>query len=210
MAIHAPSTGEGKRARTATLAAASLGFAVIQLDVFVVNVGVKQIGASLGGDPGERAKALGLSSGASVALSAGPVAGGVLIAGVGWRSIFFINVPIGAAGFCLTRRYTIELPVTARIDVRGQLAAVIAMTALASGLIEGGTAGFTSPFVIAALAIGSAALAGFFGLEARAAEPMLPLPLFRRAPFAAPALLGLVANVGWPGSTPRSSSRSGW
>ena len=86
----------------------------------------------------------------------------------------------------------------------------MAMTALAGGLIEGGTAGFTSPFVIAALAIGSAALAGFFGLEARAAEPMLPLPLFRRAPFAAPALLGLVANVGWPGSTPRSSSRSDW
>ena len=49
MAIHARSAGEGKRARTATLAAASLGFAVIQLDVFVVNVGVKQIGASLGG-----------------------------------------------------------------------------------------------------------------------------------------------------------------
>lgn len=75
----------------------------------------------------------------------------------------------------------------------------MAMTALAGGLIEGGTAGFTSPFVIAALAIGSAALAGFFGLEARTAEPMLPLRLFRRAAFAAPALLGLVANVAFYG-----------
>ena len=287
MAIHARSAGEGKRVRTATLVAASLGFAVIQLDVFVVNVGVKQIGASLGGgtsalqwvvgsytlmfaaliltagafgdrfgarrmysigfvvfvaasvacglapdmavlvasragqgagaallgacslalinhafhDPGERAKALGWwAAGASVALSAGPVAGGVLIAGVGWRSIFFINVPIGAAGFYLTRRYTTETdPGDRRIDVRGQLAAVIAMTALAGGLIEGGTAGFTSPFVIAALVIAAAALAGFLGLEARTAEPMLPLPLFRRAPFAAPALLGLVANVAFYG-----------
>src|SRR5437016_7924618 len=60
-------------------------------------------------DPGERARALGLwAAGASVALSAGPIVGGVLIASVGWRSIVFINVPIGAAGLYLTRRYATE------------------------------------------------------------------------------------------------------
>jgi DHA2 family methylenomycin A resistance protein-like MFS transporter len=69
----------------------------------------------------------------------------------------------------LTRRYATETdPGDHRIDVRGQLAAVIAMTVLAAGLIEGGIAGFTSPFVIAALVLAVMALAAFFMLEARA------------------------------------------
>jgi MFS transporter, DHA2 family, methylenomycin A resistance protein len=97
-----------------------------------------------------------------VALSAGPIIGGVLIAGVGWHSTFFINVPIGAVGLYLTRRYATETDLgNRRIDVSGQLAAGLAMTALAAGLIEGGTAGFTSPFVIAALTLAAVALPGF-------------------------------------------------
>lgn len=270
-----------------TLIAASLGFAVIQLDVFVVNVAVKQIGGALGGGTsalqwvvgaytllfaaliltagalgdrfgarrvysvgfvlfvvasmgcglapsmvvlvvaralqgvgaallgscslallnhtfdGEKARsrAVGIwAAGASVALSAGPIVGGVLIASVGWRTIFFINLPIGALGLLLTRRYAEETPAGDRhIDFRGQLAAVVTMGALASALIEGGAVGFSSPFVVGALVIAVLGAACFFGVEARTSEPMLPLSLFRRGAFAGPALLGLVINVAFYG-----------
>lgn len=58
-----------------------------------------------------RARAVGLwAAGASVALSAGPLVGGLLTASLGWWSIFFINVPIGAVGIALTWRYARETP----------------------------------------------------------------------------------------------------
>jgi MFS transporter, DHA2 family, methylenomycin A resistance protein len=278
---------QARQARTATLVAASLGFAVIQLDVFVVNVAVHQIGAALGGgtsglqwvvgvytllfaaliltagtladrfgtrrmysigfivfiaaslacglapsililvifrgvqgvgaallgacslallnhafhDPRERSRAVGLwAAGASTALAAGPVVGGLLIAGVGWRAIFFINLPIGAAGLWLTRRYTSETePAGRHVDLPGQLIAVVTLAALAGGLIEGGTVGFTNPLVAAALALAAVGLCGFTRVEARAAQPMLPLGLFRRTAFAAPVWLGLAVNIAFYG-----------
>jgi DHA2 family methylenomycin A resistance protein-like MFS transporter len=144
-----------------------------------------------------RSKAVGIwAAGASVALSAGPIVGGALIASLGWRSIFFINLPIGTLGLSLTRRYADETPPgDRRIDFPGQLAAVVTMGALAGALIEGGTVGFSSPFVVGALVIAVVGAACFVRLEARTIEPMLPLPLFRRGAFAGPALLGLVLNV---------------
>jgi MFS family permease len=135
---------------TATLIATSLGFAVIQLDVTVVNVAVKQIGASFGGGiTGLQwvvgaytlvlaaliltAGALGdrFGAGASAALSGGPVVGGFLIAAFGWRAIFFINVPLGAAGFWLALRYASETDRSARrrVDTRGAALATIAWPA---------------------------------------------------------------------------------
>jgi MFS transporter, DHA2 family, methylenomycin A resistance protein len=54
----------------------------------------------------ERVRALGVwAAGASVGLSVGPLVGGILTATLGWRAIFFINAPIGAAGICLTMRW---------------------------------------------------------------------------------------------------------
>ena len=186
-----------QRARWLTLVATSLGFGVVQLDVSVVNVAIKPIGAALGGgvgslqwvvnaytlafaalilaagalgdrvgakrvfvsgfvvftvasaacglapslgfligaravqgigaavlvpcslallrhtfaDPAERARAVGLwAAGASVALSAGPLVGGILTETLGWRAIFFINAPIGVAGILITVRWAVETP----------------------------------------------------------------------------------------------------
>ena len=60
-------------------------------------------------DPGQRTRAVGqFVAGASAALSGGPVIGGFLIAAFGWRAIFFINVPLGAAGLWLALRYASE------------------------------------------------------------------------------------------------------
>jgi DHA2 family methylenomycin A resistance protein-like MFS transporter len=149
----------------------------------------------------QRSRAVGIwAAGASVALSAGPIVGGALIASVGWRSIFFINLPLGALGLFLTRRYADETPTgDRRIDLPGQTAAMITMGGLASALIEGGAVGFSSPLVVVGLVVAVLAGAAFFVVETRTSQPMLPLALFRRGAFAGPALLGLVINVAFYG-----------
>jgi DHA2 family methylenomycin A resistance protein-like MFS transporter len=152
-------------------------------------------------EPHRRAHAVALwAAGASAALSAGPVVGGLLIAAGGWRTIFFINVPIGLVALALTRRYATETPYgDHRIDVAGQVAAIVGMTALAGALIEGGPLGFGDPWIVAAFLGAAVALAGFVAIEARVRQPMLPLALFRHRPFAAPALLGFVINIAFYG-----------
>jgi DHA2 family methylenomycin A resistance protein-like MFS transporter len=148
-------------------------------------------------DTRERARAIAAwAAGAAGALSAGPIIGGLLIAWLGWRAIFFINLPVGAVGLWLTRRYAPKAAPSGRtIDVPGQLTAIAAMSALAWALIDGGTAGFASPPVLAALAVAAVSAAAFISTEARSRAPMLPLPLFRRSAFAGPAFLGLLVNV---------------
>jgi len=279
-----PAADSARRARAATLIAASLGFGVIQLDVTVVNVAVKQIGDAFGGgvselqwvisaytlmfasliltagalsdrfgarrvftagivtfvlasmacalapsiailigaravqgagaamlgscslallnhtfrEPAEHARAVGRwAAGASAALSGGPVVGGVLIAILGWRSIFFINLPIGVLGLWLTRTYTQETPRSEHrgLDLRGQIAAVIALSTFAAALIEGGALGFANPGVLAGFATAAAAAAAFLTIESGSCRPMLHLSLFRRPAFLSPALIGMLVNV---------------
>jgi DHA2 family methylenomycin A resistance protein-like MFS transporter len=149
-------------------------------------------------EPTERSRAVGLwAAGASVALSAGPVVGGALIALVGWRAIFFINVPLGALALWLTYRYAHETARApeSRLDLPGQVTAVLALGILAAATIEGGDHGWTSPAVLAGFALAVALLAAFVALEARSAHPMLPLGLFRRRTFAGAAAIGLVLNI---------------
>ena len=138
-------------------------------------------------DPKERGRAVGFwAAGASVALTAGPFVGGVLIALVGWRSIFLVNLPIGAAGLWLAWRYAEETPRLAQreIDLPGQVAAITALGVLAGALIEGGRLGWSHPLVIVGFA--AAAVVGFLFVwrEARAPQPMLPLSLFAHRMFA--------------------------
>jgi MFS transporter, DHA2 family, methylenomycin A resistance protein len=157
-----------------TLVAMSLGFAVVQLDVSVVNVAIRPIGSDLGGGIAAlqwivsaytiafaafilSAGALGdrigarrvfvagfaLFTGASAACGLAPGLG-ALIAAFGWRAIFFINVPIGAAGIWLTLRHARETPRASGrgIDLPGQAAAVLALATLAAATIEGGRTGW--------------------------------------------------------------------
>jgi DHA2 family methylenomycin A resistance protein-like MFS transporter len=153
-------------------------------------------------DAGERTRAVGLlAAGASTALAAGPVVGGVLIALVGWRGIFFINLPIGLVGIVLTVRYAAETPQSRGrgLDIPGQLSAVVALAALAAATIEGGAAGWTDGWVLACFAISAVAGACFIGIEHRGRHPMLPLSLFRNPTFRATTLIGLLINVAFYG-----------
>ncbi|MBO0816558.1 MAG: MFS transporter, partial [Actinobacteria bacterium] len=81
----------------------------------------------------------------------------------------------------------------------GQVTAVLALAALAAGLIEAGRLGLSDPLVLGCLALFAAGLAAFGLIEARSAEPMLPLALFRRSAFGAPVLIGLLVNVSFYG-----------
>jgi DHA2 family methylenomycin A resistance protein-like MFS transporter len=150
----------------------------------------------------ERGRAVGIwAAGASLALTAGPLAGGALISLVGWRSIFLVNLPIGLAGLWLTWRYAKETPRSAHreLDLLGQAAAIGALVCLAGAMIEGGALGWSNPWVLADFA-GFVVLAALFVFqERRARQPMLPLSLFGNRLFALTSLVGLLINVAFYG-----------
>ncbi len=285
-AHHPAARGSGRSpfAKSLTLAAMSLGYVVVQLDVTIVNVAINAIGASLGGsvadlqwivnaytitfasfiltagalgdrigakrvfvvgflifviaslgcalapnlwlliiarlcqgvgaavlvpnslallnhaypNEAERQRAVGIwAAGASFSLTAGPLLGGALIALVGWRSIFFINLPVGLVGMWLAWRFASETTrATARtLDLPGQATAVLALGALAAATIEGGQHGWLNPLVDAGFIAFVALSALFVTIEFKSKGPMLPLALFRNAAFSATSLAGLLVNV---------------
>jgi MFS transporter, DHA2 family, methylenomycin A resistance protein len=153
-------------------------------------------------DPVQRAKAFGWwagSGGASVA--AGPVIGGFLVHAYGWRSIFFVNLPIGLVALLLTIRYIREeKPVPGRsIDFAGQLLSLLALVALTTVLIEGANWGWLSPGILS-LAAGFCLLSLlFFLVETRQSDPMLPLTLFHSVQFCVATTLGFLLSFAFYG-----------
>jgi DHA2 family methylenomycin A resistance protein-like MFS transporter len=137
------------------------------------------------------------AAGASLALTAGPFVGGVLITLVGWRAIFFVNLPIGLAGLWLSWRYATETTRarSREVDLPGQLAAIGALGGLAGAIIEAGALGWDHPAVIAAFVASAVLAALFVWRENNAAQPMLPLSLFSHRLFTLTTIVGLLVNV---------------
>jgi MFS transporter, DHA2 family, methylenomycin A resistance protein len=153
-------------------------------------------------DEKRRGRAVGIwAAGASLALTAGPLVGGGLIALIGWRSIFLVNLPIGLAGLWLTWRYASETPRSPQreIDLPGQFAAIAALGCLAGAIIEGGALGWSHPAVVAGFAAAAILAVLFVFAEMRASQPMLPLALFAHRMFALTSLVGLLVNVAFYG-----------
>ena len=123
-------------------------------------------------DPRERAVAIGMWGavfGLSMAL--GPIVGGALVDSVGWRSVFFVNVPIGAVALVLTAALVPESRAEhpRRLDPVGQLLVIAALASLTYAIIEAPSAGWTSPGILALFAF---SLASFVALVAvRAPAP---------------------------------------
>ena len=287
--MHAPvSNKNAKLSKWLTLAAMSLGYGIVQLDVTIVNVAIASIGASFSGGvaalqwvlnaytiafaafiltagalgdrigakrvflagfaiftsaslacvlaptlpllisaralqglgaavlvpnslallshayPGEqeRGQAVAIwAAGASLALTAGPLAGGALITVAGWRSIFLVNVPIGLVGLWLTWRDAKETTKSLhrRIDLPGQVAAIIALGCLSGAIIEGSVLDWTNGWILAGLIGALIAAAAFVIIERRAAQPMLPLSLFENQAFSTTALVGFLVNIAFYG-----------
>ena len=133
---------------------------------------------------------------ASLGFAAGPVLGGILTAWIGWRSIFWLNVPVGIVAIWLNHIWTKEARVDAprRIDWPGQTALVLALLALTYGLIEAGRQGWTSGFALAGFGSFVLLVPVFIWLERRSNHPVLPGFLFSKTIFSTCITVGFVLN----------------
>ena len=139
-----------------------------------------------------RGRAIGTwSAFTSIAAGAGPILGGWLVETFSWRWIFFINLPLAATVLLISWRQVPESrdEQAKGVDFLGGALATLGLTGIVFGLIESNTRSMTSPVVTVSIAAGLAALAGFFTVEARRRDPMMPLGLFRSATFAGANLL---------------------
>ncbi len=154
-------------------------------------------------DKAARARAFGVWGTVSgLAAGAGPVLGGLLASGTGWRSVFLVNVPVGVVAIALTARYVPSTAVAGRrsgLDVPAQFAMAAALTGLTSGLIEAGALHWTHPAVLGAFAVFLTGCVAFLLLERRSRAPMLPLSLFRSRDFTASVIIGVLLNIGFYG-----------
>ena len=152
-----------------------------------------------GDDKVMRAKAIGLWTGAGgAAISAGVVLGGIMVQGLGWPSIFLVNLPIGILGISLARCYLEETRVDAAaspFDWPGQALAMLALFALTGSMIEAGALGWTAPAV--GLGLGLSLIGGhaFLWTQAKGRHPLLPLGLFRKPDFSGAIAVGFAVNL---------------
>ncbi len=149
-------------------------------------------------DASLRVKAVGLwTASGSIGLAAGPVLGGLLLAGGSWRLIFLVNLPV----CLLAATFALRAPETPRedegqgFDPWGQILAILALAGLVGAVIEAHPLGFGHPVVIGLLALAAVAGPLFVIVEGRVAAPVLPLSLFRSKTFSTAVAYGTAANV---------------
>ncbi|NYE59278.1 DHA2 family methylenomycin A resistance protein-like MFS transporter [Duganella sp. 1224] len=147
-------------------------------------------------DQATRARMLGTWSAiVGCSSAAGPLVGGLLVHAYGWRSVFWVNVPIGLLGIVLTQALA---PATARharaLSLLSHALGVTALAALSFVLIEGPALGWLSPAVLAAALLALAAGALLVRRERAGAHPLLPKALFETAAFAAANGVGFLIN----------------
>ena len=153
--------------------------------------------------PQERAQALGIWAGVSgIALALGPTLGGYLVDHVGWQSVFFLNIPIGIAGFIVATRVVREShsEFQRRLDFGGLALGTLALVSLTFGIIEANDKGWRDPLIVATL-IGFVVFSvAFLMWERRSDHAMLPLALFRVPAFAAGNAIAFAISLGMFGT----------
>jgi EmrB/QacA subfamily drug resistance transporter len=146
-------------------------------------------------DPRERARAIGVWAAVfGVSMAAGPLVGGALVSAVGWRAVFWINVPVVVVALVLTGLFVPESRAERprRLDGPGQLLLAVVVGAAVAVLIEGPRIGWGSPTAVVGYVVVLAGAAAFGWVESRRDEPLVDPRLFLRRPFAA-AVVGAVA-----------------
>ncbi|HEY3957572.1 MAG TPA: MFS transporter [Streptosporangiaceae bacterium] len=148
----------------------------------------------------ERARAIGVfGSMSGLALALGPILGGGLVDAFGWRSVFWINVPIVATAIVCTALFVPESRAerVRRFDPAGQVLMVLVLGCVVYAIIESTSLGWTSPLIVGLLAAAALGVAGILGYERRRADPLLELRLFRSVPFTAAIVMALFALCGF-------------
>jgi len=150
--------------------------------------------------PSERGRAIGIWAGVSaMALSIGPLLGGLIVDNLNWNWIFFVNVPVGIVGIVVSLLVIDESRDTSAeqsIDFPGLATSGLGLLALCYALIEGNRHGWTSPEIIG-LFVASVVLLGLFVLvEHRQRLPMLDLSLFRNSTFAGANIVAMLVSLG--------------
>lgn len=149
---------------------------------------------AFGHDPRQRARAMAIWTAAGATAAAlGSVTGGLLLQTLGWRSIFFVNLPICALGIVLAWRIA-ETPrkPERHLDLAGQALAVIALAGLIGAMIELPRLGLGHGAVLGGLSLALVCAVAFVAVESRVRQPMLPPALFRLPNFSI-ALVSAIA-----------------
>jgi EmrB/QacA subfamily drug resistance transporter len=153
-------------------------------------------------DSTARARAMGIWSGTfGAGMAVGPVLGGVLADAWGWRSVFWINIPVGLiamllAGLLIPGDRAAQ---PRRTDSVGQVLVIMFLACLVYGIIEGPSAGWLSPLIVGMFVASAVALVLFVGWEQRRAEPLIDLRVFRSVPFSGALVITLCAFTGLGG-----------
>jgi EmrB/QacA subfamily drug resistance transporter len=153
-------------------------------------------------EPRERAQAVGIWGAVfGISMALGPIVGGTLVSSIGWRSIFWINIPIGLAAIALTLRFIPEsrAPRARRFDPAGQLLVIVMLATLTYGIIEAPGRGWSSPAIVAAFSASGAALLALLLYEPRREDPLIDLRFFRSIPFTSAIVTSVAAFAAFGG-----------
>nr|WP_083466707.1 MFS transporter [Kibdelosporangium sp. MJ126-NF4]CEL18089.1 Major facilitator superfamily [Kibdelosporangium sp. MJ126-NF4]CTQ90682.1 Major facilitator superfamily [Kibdelosporangium sp. MJ126-NF4] len=156
------------------------------------------LAARLFPEPAERGRAFGQwAAVAGAATVLGPLVGGVLVDTLGWRAIFFVNIPVAIAALWLLLCHTPETPTHRhRFDLAGQGLGVIVLAAAAIALTEAGRSGWGEAVVLAGVGIAGIAAGVMVVVERRVRAPMIPPALIGSRQFAATSVIGLILSIG--------------
>jgi EmrB/QacA subfamily drug resistance transporter len=134
----------------------------------------------------QRGTAMGLYGATiGIAVAIGPLVGGALTDGLGWSSIFYLNLPVGVAALAVTQLKLRDSrdPNATRVDWAGAVTFSGALLLLVLALLRGNAEGWGSRLIVSLLAGSAALLVAFVAIQRRASEPMLPLGLFKLPSF---------------------------
>ncbi|WP_114239940.1 MFS transporter [Dyella sp. C9] len=180
-----------------------VAFRVVQaLGATMLNPVAMSIIANTFHEPKARARAIGIwGAVAGVSMALGPVIGGVLTESIGWRSIFWVNLPVGAAAMLLAARYIPEsrAPKPRRVDPMGQLLVFTILATVTYAVIEGPHAGWGSTTIMGLFAAAALALVALLAYEPRRHEPLIDVRFFRSAPFSCATVIAVCSFSAFSG-----------
>lgn len=174
---------------------ALIAFRIMQaLGATMLNPVAMSIIANTFTEPKARARAIGTwGAVAGIAMALGPLIGGALTESIGWRSIFWINLPIGAAAMVLAARYIPESKAAhaRRVDPVGQLLVFTILATVTYAVIEGPHEGWNSTTIVGLFVVAVLALGALLVYEPRRHEPLIDVRFFHSAPFSSATLIAV-------------------